>query len=143
MGELLPAVGALPSFDLEEAGGFVAGLLSSEALARSVVDAISEIAAGLTWDRTAAGYLDVYERALARPRRAVSDTLRATSRGGAGTSATVGGALRVAVDSGAACRRRDEQSCAAGRAGSRPGRCALSRSGSGRASSARGARRAP
>ena len=98
MDELLPAFGALPSFDLEEAGGFVAALLSSEGARASVVDAISEIASGLTWDRTAAGYLAVYERALACPRRAVSDTLRAgleAARGPRRQRRT----LRVAVDS--------------------------------------------
>ena len=46
----------------------------------SVVDAISEIASGLTWDRTAAGYLAVYERALACPRRAVSNRCVQVSR---------------------------------------------------------------
>ena len=37
--------------------------------------AINEAAASLTWDRAAAGYLDVYERALSREPRRVSRRL--------------------------------------------------------------------
>jgi glycosyltransferase involved in cell wall biosynthesis len=75
MRELLPGVGALPSFDVEEAGGFVHGVLESEAARSAVVAAISEVARTLTWDRTAAGYLEVYGRALERDPRSVSRLL--------------------------------------------------------------------
>jgi glycosyltransferase involved in cell wall biosynthesis len=77
MGELLPASGKLPSFDLEEAGGFVHRLLESRNARARIVEAISEAATGLTWDRTAGGYLDVYERASGRPKREVSSLLQA------------------------------------------------------------------
>ena len=75
MKELLPQVGGLPSFDLEEAGPFVAGLLASDARRREVVEAIDAAARDLTWDRAAAGYLEVYDRALAREPRPVSRRL--------------------------------------------------------------------
>ena len=75
MKELLPQVGGLPSFDLEEAGPFVAGLLASDARRREVVEAIGAAATDLTWDRAAAGYLEVYDRALAREPRPVSRRL--------------------------------------------------------------------
>ena len=77
MGELLPPSGALPSFDLRLAGSFVFDLLESREARARIVDEISAVAAGLTWDRTAAGYLAVYERALARPRRPAGDLLAA------------------------------------------------------------------
>jgi glycosyltransferase involved in cell wall biosynthesis len=78
MAELLPASGALPSFEIERAGGFVLRVLESKAERQRIVEEISAVAADLTWDRTAAGYLTVYERALARPRRDVSSLLQAT-----------------------------------------------------------------
>jgi glycosyltransferase involved in cell wall biosynthesis len=75
MRELLPPLGALPSFDVEEAGSFVLGLLEDEAARARVVAAITDAARPLTWDRTAAGYLQVYDRALARDPRGVSRLL--------------------------------------------------------------------
>jgi glycosyltransferase involved in cell wall biosynthesis len=78
MNEHLPTAGALPSFDLEEAGGFVLGLLESPEGRADLVEAISGAAKGLTWDRTAAGYLEVYGRALGRPRSALGDLVRAS-----------------------------------------------------------------
>jgi glycosyltransferase involved in cell wall biosynthesis len=75
MRELLPEAGALPSFDLEESGPFVFDLLESNAARERVVEAIAEAARGLTWNRTAAGYLEVYGRALDREPRAVSRTV--------------------------------------------------------------------
>jgi glycosyltransferase involved in cell wall biosynthesis len=77
MQELLPAEGGLPSFDLEEAGPFVAGLLESGERRSALVGAIESAASELTWDRAAAGYLEVYERALAREPRPVSRRLLA------------------------------------------------------------------
>ncbi len=75
MRELLPPDGALPSFDLEEAGPFVLEVLENREIAARVVAAIDEAAAGLTWDRTAREYLGVYGRALAREPRGVSRLL--------------------------------------------------------------------
>ena len=75
MRELLPPDGALPSFDLEEAGPFVLEVLENRDIAARVVAAIDEAAAGLTWDRTAREYLGVYGRALAREPRGVSRLL--------------------------------------------------------------------
>jgi glycosyltransferase involved in cell wall biosynthesis len=75
MRELLPVVGALPSFDVEEAGSFVFRLLESGPARERVVAGITEAARDLTWDRTAAGYLDVYRRALEREPRTVSRLL--------------------------------------------------------------------
>jgi glycosyltransferase involved in cell wall biosynthesis len=75
MGDYLPEVGALPSFDVEEAGDFVLGLLDDPKARARIVDAISAVAAGLTWDRTAAGYLEVYGRALGRDARGVDRRL--------------------------------------------------------------------
>ena len=75
MRELLPAAGGLPSFDLEESGPFVAGLLESPERRTELVGAIGAAAQELTWDRAAAAYLEVYERALARPARPVSRRL--------------------------------------------------------------------
>jgi glycosyltransferase involved in cell wall biosynthesis len=72
MRELLPPEGALPSFDLDEAGPFVLELLQSENARRRVVDAVNDAAAELTWDRTAAGYLEVYGRAVEREARGAS-----------------------------------------------------------------------
>ena len=73
MRELLPPAGGLPSFDLERAGPFVFGLLEQRrAHARGRRRDRRRVAAGLTWDRTAAGYLEVYDRALAREPRDVS-----------------------------------------------------------------------
>ncbi len=78
MAELLPAEGMLPSFDLDEAGAFVVDLLGSIDARARLVEAISETAAELTWDRTAVGYRAVYDRALGRPRRELGDLLRAS-----------------------------------------------------------------
>jgi glycosyltransferase involved in cell wall biosynthesis len=75
MKELLPKAGALPSWALEEAGPFVAAILESAERRREIVEAIGAAASGLTWDNTAAGYLEVYERALAREPRPVSRRL--------------------------------------------------------------------
>jgi hypothetical protein len=72
---MLPVDGALPSFDVDEAGSFVLGLLENAGAREGVVAGIREAAAGLTWDRTAAGYLDVYGRSLARDPRPVSRAL--------------------------------------------------------------------
>jgi glycosyltransferase involved in cell wall biosynthesis len=78
MGELLPPAGALPSFELEEAGRFLLDLLESSPGRSRIVEEISAVAAGLTWDRAAAAYIGVYERALERPRRDLGSLLRAS-----------------------------------------------------------------
>ena len=83
MSELLPADGALPSFDLEEAGPFVLGLLESEAARERLVAAVRAAAAPLTWDRAAAGYLALYARAAGSAPRGVSRTLVVSSPEGA------------------------------------------------------------
>ena len=75
MRDLLPSIGALPSFDIEEAGAFVLRLLEDDAARARVVAGIADAARPLTWDRTAAGYLEVYRRALAREPRGVSRLL--------------------------------------------------------------------
>ena len=73
--ELLPTTGALPSFDLDDASQFVLHVLESDNAREAVVTDITEAAAELTWDRTAAGYLDLYARALEREPRGVSRVL--------------------------------------------------------------------
>jgi glycosyltransferase involved in cell wall biosynthesis len=75
MEELLPSDGALASFEVDEAAAFVAGLLERPAARARIVHEISSAARRLTWDRTAAGYLDVYERALATDENRVSRCL--------------------------------------------------------------------
>jgi glycosyltransferase involved in cell wall biosynthesis len=75
MRELLPDKGALPSFDLDEAGPFVLSLLESDPARKRVVAEIAAVASWLTWDRAAAGYLEVYGRALAREPRTISRLL--------------------------------------------------------------------
>ena len=75
MRELLPLDGALPSFDVEEAGGFLLRVLEDPAARRRIVDAIDAAGAHLTWDRAAAGYLEVYERSLAVDQRPASRRL--------------------------------------------------------------------
>lgn len=75
MREFLPEAGALPSFDLDEAGPFVASLLRDRHARERIRMDVAKAAAGLTWDKTAAGYLDVYARALAREPRSVSREL--------------------------------------------------------------------
>lgn len=64
MQELLPPAGALPSFDVDAAGAFVFRLLEHPEERERVVHEITKAARELTWDRTAAGYLEVYGRAL-------------------------------------------------------------------------------
>ncbi len=75
MRELLPEIGALPSFDIVESGQFVSSLLGDAAARDSIVTAINDAAKPLTWERTAAGYLEVYGRALASEPRTVSRAL--------------------------------------------------------------------
>ena len=75
MRELLPSSGALPSLDVEEAGAFVSRLLDDDAARARIVAEIAEAARTLTWERTAKGYLEVYERALSREPRSVSRLL--------------------------------------------------------------------
>ena len=53
------------------------GLLGRPDERARIVAEISARAATLTWDRTAAGYLEVYDRALSRPQRASVAVLRA------------------------------------------------------------------
>jgi glycosyltransferase involved in cell wall biosynthesis len=75
MGELLPTDGALESFELDEAAGLVAGLLASRDDRARIVERIGRAAAPLTWDATAAGYLEVYERAVAMAPTRISRSL--------------------------------------------------------------------
>jgi glycosyltransferase involved in cell wall biosynthesis len=75
MGELLPPEGALRSFELDGAAAFVAGLLGSRVAREGIVERIEDGAASLTWDATAAGYLGVYERALAMAPTRISRSL--------------------------------------------------------------------
>jgi glycosyltransferase involved in cell wall biosynthesis len=85
MRELLPQEGALPSFDLDEAGPFVLDLLESATARERVVAGVRAAATRLTWDRTAAGYLELYARAVERPPRGISrELLSSASIGGAG-----------------------------------------------------------
>jgi glycosyltransferase involved in cell wall biosynthesis len=87
MQELLPPVGALPSFDLAEAGAFVHGLLEDAVARAHVVAAIRDTARTLTWDQTAAGYLEVYARALAREERGMSRLLAPLAERSGGVTA--------------------------------------------------------
>ena len=75
MRELLPDAGALPSFDVDDAGELVMRLLESPSERSFVVDQINAAGSELTWDRTAAGYLEVYERALSREPSRISRRL--------------------------------------------------------------------
>ena len=75
MREFLPAAGALPSFDLEEVGPFLLELLESPAASARVVASVREAATGLSWDRAAASYIEVYGRALEREPRGISRSL--------------------------------------------------------------------
>lgn len=67
MRELLPAIGALPSFVLAEAGPFVLNALEDGKARAAIVTDILDAGSDLTWEATAAGYLEVYARALERP----------------------------------------------------------------------------
>jgi glycosyltransferase involved in cell wall biosynthesis len=82
MRELLPASGGLPSFDVDEAGPHVLSLLESTPARERVVLDVAHAARELTWERTAAGYIGVYARALERDPRAVSRHLIGISPGG-------------------------------------------------------------
>jgi glycosyltransferase involved in cell wall biosynthesis len=70
--DLLPETGALPSFDLAEAGPFALRLLESVQAREAVVADVRAASTGLTWDRAAAGYRRLYERTLERGPRGVS-----------------------------------------------------------------------
>lgn len=89
MRELLPAAGALPSFDLDEAGAFVLQALESPTERKRIAAAVDAAAAGLTWDRAAAGYREVYARALERPARA-GGRARFAARRRTGVGASLG-----------------------------------------------------
>ena len=80
MGELLPASGKLPSFDLEEAGE-VRAACSRAATPAHTSWKRSRGRRRPPWDRTAAGYLDVYERASCRPKRRSAAFCRQASNG--------------------------------------------------------------
>jgi glycosyltransferase involved in cell wall biosynthesis len=82
MRELLPASGGLPSFDLDAAGPFVLSLLESASARERVVADVGDAARELTWERTAAGYVGVYARALERDPRPVSRHLVGVLPGG-------------------------------------------------------------
>ena len=97
MQELLPSSGALPSFDLDAAGPFVLSLLESDARRQRVVAEIRAIARELTWERTAAGYIDVYTRALARRPRPMSRLLLGVTPVGSTPGLTEREAFLIAV----------------------------------------------
>lgn len=68
--EYLPEEGAvLEGWDVGDCSKAVVELLQGGARAESLVAAIREAATGLTWARTAEGYVDVYRRALHAPLR--------------------------------------------------------------------------
>ena len=68
--EYLPRAGALPAdFSVERSAAAILELLESRASQESLVSEIRGCAATLTWDETARGYVEVYRRALADPRR--------------------------------------------------------------------------
>ncbi len=75
MAEFLPAEGRLPSFGLDMATDFVLDILSSTTRQAAIVTAISTAGVGLTWERTADSYVDVYRRALAQPPRTIDRKL--------------------------------------------------------------------
>ena len=78
MGELLPPDGALPSLDAGRGRGVRPAASRGACRCRLASSRRSARARQrLTWDRTAAGYLEVYERALARPQRPSVPVLRA------------------------------------------------------------------
>ena len=71
MTEFLPAEGRIPSFDLDVAADFVLDILSSTTRQAAIVTAISTAGLGLTWEQTAASYVDVYRKALAQSSRTI------------------------------------------------------------------------
>jgi glycosyltransferase involved in cell wall biosynthesis len=71
MAEFLPDEGRLPSFRLDVATDYVFDILSSATRQAAIVTAVISSGVGLTWERTAASYIDVYRRALAHPPRAI------------------------------------------------------------------------
>ena len=75
MRELLPPSGGHPVLRPRGGGPVRGGPPRASEPSREIVVAINEAAASLTWDRAAAGYLDVYERALSREPRPVSRRL--------------------------------------------------------------------
>jgi glycosyltransferase involved in cell wall biosynthesis len=84
--EFLPRAGAMPSdFSAELTARMILELVNTAAARDELVAEIRGHAATLTWDRTARGYAEVYERALARPPRPVNrDVLRAVAGGPSG-----------------------------------------------------------
>ena len=142
MRELLPAVGALPSFELDAASRFVFALLESREARAAVVEGVNAVAASLTWDRAAAGYDEVYERAAAREPRGVSRELLSLVPGPESVLKTRNEVVLVDV-----YRRRrgfrvaTDAVLTVGNEAVRGAR-RLRRRGSGRASGARAARRA-
>ena len=83
MREFLPRRGALPSLEAGEAAEFVASLLRDERSRAALLEEIQAAGRGLTWHTTAAGYLELYRRALERPARPVPRVLVAASPAGA------------------------------------------------------------
>lgn len=66
--EYLPAEGALLNLaDVSTSASRLAPLLERPGAGASIVNAIRVAATGLTWDRNAAAYADIYRRALGRP----------------------------------------------------------------------------
>ena len=73
--ELLPTTGAFPSLEIDAATAFVLGALETPSVRSRIVDDVSAVAKHLTWERTAAGYLEIYARAVERPARGMSREL--------------------------------------------------------------------
>jgi glycosyltransferase involved in cell wall biosynthesis len=71
MAEFLPTEGMLPSFRLDPATEYVLDILSSVKRQAAIVNAINASGVGLTWERTADAYVELYRRAVAQPPRTV------------------------------------------------------------------------
>ena len=74
--EFLPSAGAMPEdYSAESTASRILEILASSELESELVSAIGAAGASLTWERTARGYLEVYQRAVAQRPRPLDRTL--------------------------------------------------------------------
>ena len=90
-------LGSASVVDLDVAGPFVLSLVESDARRQRIVAEIRAIAQELTWERTGAGYIDVYARALARGPRPMSRLLLGVTPAGGTPGLTEREAFLIAV----------------------------------------------
>ena len=74
--EFLPSVGAISDdFSTESTASRILEVLASSELRTELISAIDSAGATLTWERTAHGYLEVYQRAVEERPRSLDRTL--------------------------------------------------------------------